>query len=94
MNYLNSKIPEKWLGKRGPISWPPRSPDLSPSDFFLWGYLKDRVYETELGSISALKRAISETVRGIPVNMCERTCRSVKERLEELQKSGGGHLGI
>lgn len=27
------------------IYWPSRSPDLSPPDFFLWGYLKDRVYD-------------------------------------------------
>ncbi|KAJ4441785.1 hypothetical protein ANN_11643 [Periplaneta americana] len=26
--------------------WPPRSPDLTTPDFFLWGYLKDRVYAT------------------------------------------------
>ncbi|GFT47998.1 DUF4817 domain-containing protein [Trichonephila clavipes] len=24
--------------------WPPRSPDLTPADFWLWGYLKSRVY--------------------------------------------------
>jgi len=24
--------------------WPPRSPDLTPPDHFLWGYLKGRVY--------------------------------------------------
>ncbi len=23
--------------------WPPRSPDLSPLNYFLWGYLGDRV---------------------------------------------------
>lgn len=23
------------------VSWPPRSPDLTPLDFFLWGTLKD-----------------------------------------------------
>ena len=26
--------------------WPPRSPDLSPPDYFLWRYLKGRVYQT------------------------------------------------
>ena len=27
-----------------PIEWPPRSPDLTPCDFFLWGYVKSKVY--------------------------------------------------
>ena len=25
--------------------WPPRSPDLTPDDFFLWGLLKGKVYK-------------------------------------------------
>lgn len=24
--------------------WPPRSPDLTPLDFNVWGYVKDSVY--------------------------------------------------
>jgi hypothetical protein len=28
----------------GNVPWPPRSPDLSACDFFLWGYLKSKVY--------------------------------------------------
>jgi hypothetical protein len=26
--------------------WPHRSPDLTPPHYFLWGYLKGRVYQT------------------------------------------------
>ena len=26
------------------LAWPPRSPDATPCDFFLWGYVKDQVY--------------------------------------------------
>ncbi|RZC40672.1 DDE 3 domain containing protein [Asbolus verrucosus] len=32
----------RWIG---PIKWPARSPDLTSPDFFLWGYLKDKVYQ-------------------------------------------------
>jgi hypothetical protein len=28
---------ENWIGRGGPINWPARSPDLTPSDFFV-GY--------------------------------------------------------
>ncbi|GFU87571.1 uncharacterized protein TNCV_2934931 [Trichonephila clavipes] len=28
--------------------WPPRSPDLSPCDYWLWGYLKSQVYRDRL----------------------------------------------
>jgi transposase len=45
--YLNQIFPEKWIGRGGPIEWPPRSPDLNPLDFFLWGFLKSIVYTVE-----------------------------------------------
>jgi hypothetical protein len=34
-------------------SWPPRSPDLSICDFYLWGYLKGRV---QIGRASCRER--------------------------------------
>ncbi|PSN47052.1 hypothetical protein C0J52_09366 [Blattella germanica] len=33
-----------WIGQRGPIEFRPRSPDLTPMDFYLWGTVKDQVY--------------------------------------------------
>ena len=35
--WLDSKFENQWIGRGGPIEWPPRSPDLTPCDFFLWG---------------------------------------------------------
>ena len=35
--YLNTRFPGRWIGREAPIAWPPRSPDLTPMDFFLWG---------------------------------------------------------
>ena len=37
--FLNESVSNRWIGIDGPISWPPRSPDLSPLDFFLWGHV-------------------------------------------------------
>ncbi|CAI6344004.1 unnamed protein product [Macrosiphum euphorbiae] len=35
---------ENFSGWIGIVDWPPRSPDLTPCDFALWGILKDRVF--------------------------------------------------
>jgi hypothetical protein len=37
---------ENWIGRRGPINWPARSPDLTPLDFFFCGVgtTKERVF--------------------------------------------------
>ena len=31
--YLNRRYGERWIGRGGPVPWPPRSPDLNPLDF-------------------------------------------------------------
>lgn len=43
--------------------WPPRSPDLNPLDFFLWGYLKARVYITPPASIQDLENRIRAEIQ-------------------------------
>ena len=43
-NWLDMEYPGRWIGRGGPVLWPPRSPDLTPLDFFLWGHLKELVY--------------------------------------------------
>lgn len=42
-NHLNAQY-SPWVGRGGTIAWPPRSPDLKPLDFFLWGTMKQKVY--------------------------------------------------
>ena len=59
-NWLNEKCPDKWIGKRGPIEWAPRSPDLTQLDFFLWGYLKQKVYKTPIKYLAELRLKITE----------------------------------
>jgi hypothetical protein len=42
-NFLDEQLPNRWTGRRGPVEWPPRPPDLTPVDFFFWGVVKDKV---------------------------------------------------
>lgn len=59
--FLNQRFPNRWIGRGGPVLWPPRSPDLNPLDFFLWGYVKDAVYSeaptTRLNMMERIRRA-------------------------------------
>jgi hypothetical protein len=51
-------ILERVISLRGELPWPARSPDLSARDYFLWGYLKAKVYTTRPWTIHDLKTAI------------------------------------
>ena len=56
--FLNDTFPYRWIGRDGPIPRPPRSPDITPLDFFLWGYVKDIVYRTKVRDVSDLQQRI------------------------------------
>jgi len=41
---LHETFPGRVISRFGYQNWPPRSCDLTPLDFFLWGFLKSKVY--------------------------------------------------
>jgi len=82
----------KLLSRRGDIPWPPRSPDLTPLDFFLWGYLKSCVYANKPTTIAQLKDNIREQMSAIPQEMCQRVFTNLRTRLEECFRLDGAYL--
>ena len=42
--YLNTHFPGRWIARAAPIARPCRSPHLTALDFFLWEFVKDRVF--------------------------------------------------
>ena len=62
---FNATFHNRWIGHDEPICWPPRSPDLTPLDFFLWGYVKDHVSATPVNDIGELQtRDVIATITG------------------------------
>jgi hypothetical protein len=51
-------FPDHVMSLRSEHAWPVLSPDLSACDYFLWGYLKTKVYTTRPRTIDELKIAI------------------------------------
>ncbi|GFW39780.1 uncharacterized protein TNCV_2419461 [Trichonephila clavipes] len=60
-DWLDITYPGRWIGRQGPILWPPRSPDLTPLIFFLWDHLKELVYrdvvKTQMDLVARLHAA-------------------------------------
>jgi len=53
-------------------SWPPRSPGLTPCDYFFWGYVKDTVYLPPLPStLDELKNRITIMVESFTGDMLQ-----------------------
>jgi hypothetical protein len=61
------------LGEGIPIAWPPRSPDLTPLDFFLLEYIKALVYETKVQDVNALHRQVTAACETVTPMMLQNT---------------------
>lgn len=57
-HWLDENYPARWIGRRGPIVWPPRSPDCNPLDYYFWGHMKNIVYATEVETRAELLERI------------------------------------
>lgn len=89
---LDATFPHRWIGRNGPIHWPARSPDMAPNDFFLWGYLKDRLYNNAnvYADVQDLKRAIREQCATITPHMLSNVRREFYHRLGYCLAARGG----
>ncbi|GFW72644.1 uncharacterized protein TNCV_3798721 [Trichonephila clavipes] len=83
---------DRIVSRRCRYPWPPRSPDLTPADFWLWGYLKSRVYLSGPSSLSELKDAIRREASSIHPDMLHSAVAGFVTRLECLLPCGGGHV--
>lgn len=76
----------------GPTAWPPRSPDLTSMDFFLWGFVKSDVYKVEPTTREDMMERICQCFNRINVDMLYNVRRSFIKRLQCCVHQNGGHF--
>ena len=70
--YLNDNVPQRWIGGRGAeglalCAWAAKFPDLIKCDFFLLGYVEDKIYIPPLpANIDGVKDQITFNLHGGP----------------------------
>ncbi|GFS84586.1 transposable element Tc3 transposase [Trichonephila clavipes] len=60
------------ISRFGPVNWPPRSCDLTPLDYFLWGYVKSLVYVDKPQTLDHLEDNIRRVIADIRPQMLEK----------------------
>jgi len=73
-------------------SWPPRSPDLSPPNFFLWGALKGKAYANKPRTIQELENNIRREIAAISEHALQATFANMKRQVQLCLDSGGEHF--
>jgi transposase len=88
-HFLSTQLRGQWIGRRGLIEWPARSPDLTPMDFFLWGHIKSIIYKTPVENIEDLRNRIVEACNNIPLQTFQNVREEFTLRLSHCQIVGG-----
>lgn len=63
---------DRWIALNGPFRWPPRSPDLTPLDYYIWGKIKSLVYATAPTTKEDMKQRVREAFRNLDPNEIRR----------------------
>lgn len=90
--FLRRLFYHQWIGRNGPVAWPARSPDLTPLDFFLWGYLKNKIYRTFPNTVDELKRNIKTAIEEIEVGTLKKVMATTVRRMLYCKEQNGRHF--
>ena len=96
-DYLDRMFPNRWIGRgcQGNLhifDWPPRSCDLTPLYFFLWGYVKGITYKLASENLEDLKDSIRRSFNLINKDMLRNVREGFVERLQQIIVADGGHI--
>lgn len=91
-NILNGEFPNRWIGRGGTVNWPARSPDLNKMDFFLWGFIKEQVYQDPATTVENMKMRIRNAFASVTDNMLRNVDHSFSRRLDVCIQQNGGHF--
>jgi hypothetical protein len=87
--WLKGKFGDRFIDA---AHWPPRSPDLNPCDFSLWGTLKKTVYNPRPKNLEELKENIKSEFRNFKKSDLKSIFENLKKRLSILKTVKGGHI--
>ena len=82
----------RWIGRRGPLEWAARSPDLTPLDFYLWGYVKQKVYKNYHNDLDELRTSITNVLHSIQPDVLKTVFSNISKRLNLVIQKNGAHI--
>jgi len=84
-------LPGRLISRFGHITWRDRSPDHAVPNYFLWGHVIRKVYETRPANIADLHQQILECIQGIPKDTLQSVMTTFPSRLQECIVRHGDH---
>ncbi|GFU83473.1 transposable element Tc3 transposase [Trichonephila clavipes] len=92
IDLLKDTFGDRLISRFGPVNWPPRSCDLTPLDYFLWGYVKSLVYADKPQTLDHLEDNIRRFIAYIRPQMLENVIENWTSRLDYIRASRGSPM--
>ncbi|GFW77563.1 transposable element Tc3 transposase [Trichonephila clavipes] len=92
IDLLKDTFGDRLISRFGLVNWPPRSCDLTPLDYFLWGYVKSLVYADKPQTLVHLEDNIRHVIADIRPQMLEKVIENWTSRLDYIRASRGSHM--
>ncbi|GFT27693.1 transposable element Tc3 transposase [Trichonephila clavipes] len=92
IDLLKDTFGDRLISRFGPVNWLPRSCDLTPLDYFLWGYVKSLVYADKPQTLDHLEDNIRRVIADIRPQMLEKVIENWTSRLDYIRASRGSHM--
>ncbi|GFV95072.1 transposase [Trichonephila clavipes] len=92
IDLLKDTFGDRLISRFGPVNWPPRPCDLTPLDYFLWGYVKSLVYADKPQTLDHLEDNIRRVIADIRPQMLEKVIENWTSRLDYIRASRGSHM--
>ncbi|GFV62438.1 transposable element Tc3 transposase [Trichonephila clavipes] len=92
IDLLKDTLGDRLILRFGPVNWPPRSCDLTPLDYFLWGYVKSLVYVDKPQTLDHLEDNIRRFIADIRPQMLEKVFENWTSRLDYIRASRGNPM--
>ncbi|GBN43472.1 hypothetical protein AVEN_160876-1 [Araneus ventricosus] len=87
--FLDTTFPQRWIGRGAVMALPPRSPDITPLDFYLWGYVKQHVYSERINDINHLQQRITDVIHSVTPDVLTRVGEELDYRLDVCRATNG-----
>ena len=71
LDVLRPVFEDRIISRKADLVWPPRSCDLTPLDYYLWGIVEDKCYVDKPETIEPLKDNIREAIGEIQLHTIE-----------------------
>ncbi|GFU16504.1 DUF4817 domain-containing protein [Trichonephila clavipes] len=92
IDLLKDTFGDRLISRFGPVNWPPRSCDLTPLDYFLWGYVKSLVYADKSQTLDHLEDNMHRVIADIRPQMLEKVIENWTSRLDYIRASRASHM--